>query len=472
LVSELTESLRKIDSHRYKVIWYDSVIQNGQLKWQNELNSQNECFFNVSDAIFINYTWKEENLMKSKQMSESRPNDVFIGVDVFGRGCFGGGGFNTDVAVAKLSEFNLNCALFAPGWLHECNKVEDFILNSQMFWQSFKSNVYKRKIDKLPIVSTFTHSRASKFFLNGKQLSLEPGWSNLSIQSLMPVLCENSEWCFEDAFYAGSCVLICSDSIVDLFELNLNDKNLNYLNIDYIFKKEKEEDEKNSLFHLKLDYNDSLEFDLKALNHNEHIKVIDCFESLNPNSWNRVKFKIEFLSENIHLKGLNAVSPNKPTKLGFLRIYNSKKHKESLVTIENIRINSQKSFQLDGYTYLCAHIEWTRNKEKYVNVFIDNKLNSELKTEFKYIGSTRSNDFKICLKFNEKIKYNKSSKSNESEYSFGIHMQPIDELFTSLIDFKEEGIQTVRVKMSGLEGIDESVLDNYINQIVYDYELF
>ena len=36
-------------------------------------------------------------------------------------------------------------------------------------------------------------------------------------------------------------------------------------------------------------------------------------------------------------------------------------------------------------------------------MFIDNKLNSELKTEFKYIGSTRSNDFKICLKFNEKI---------------------------------------------------------------------
>ena len=465
--------MRKIDSNRYKVIWYDSVIQSGQLKWQNELNSQNECFFNACDAIFVNYTWKEENLVQSKQMSGSRQNQVFIGVDVFGRGCLGDGGFNTNVAVEKLSEFNLSCALFAPGWLHECNKIEDFIQNSQLFWQSFKSNVYRRKIDQLPIVSTFTHSRASKFFLNGEQVGLEPGWSNLSLQSLMPVLSENSEWCFDDAFYAGNCILISRDSIVNLFELDLSQHLMKSLTIEYVFKKEEEEDNSNSEqveFHLKLEYNDSLQFDLKALNQNSDIKVKDCFESLNDKSWNKIRFRIEILNNNIHLKSLNAFSPNKSTKLGFLRVYDPNKQIESIAKIENIKINAQKCFQINGETYLCAHIEWTRNKEKYFNVFIDVKLNSDTNNQFKYVGSTRSNDFKICLKLNKKIQFNKSNQ-NRSNYSFRIYLQPIDELLSSLIDYKDT-LQTVTVKMNGLDGIDESVLDNYLNQIVYDFELF
>ena len=54
-------------------------------------------FFDVCDGIFLNYFWKESSLERSKQLSSElgRTHDVYVGVDIFGRGCYGGGGFNT-----------------------------------------------------------------------------------------------------------------------------------------------------------------------------------------------------------------------------------------------------------------------------------------------------------------------------------------------------------------------------------------
>ena len=79
-----------------QVIWYDSVITNGQLKWQNALNQFNGPFFDVCDGIFLNYTWNDWMLASSKTVAGgSRATDVYVGIDVFGRGCFGGGGYNS-----------------------------------------------------------------------------------------------------------------------------------------------------------------------------------------------------------------------------------------------------------------------------------------------------------------------------------------------------------------------------------------
>ena len=54
-------------------------------------------FFDACDGIFLNYCWTLEKLAASKEvaMQKNRPFDVFVGIDVFGRGCPGGGGFNT-----------------------------------------------------------------------------------------------------------------------------------------------------------------------------------------------------------------------------------------------------------------------------------------------------------------------------------------------------------------------------------------
>lgn len=68
----------------------------------NRSTSNNICkksfsrpFFDACDGIFLNYTWQTEMLLQSRLNAGERYRDVFVGIDVFGRGCFGGGGFNT-----------------------------------------------------------------------------------------------------------------------------------------------------------------------------------------------------------------------------------------------------------------------------------------------------------------------------------------------------------------------------------------
>lgn len=72
----------------------------------------NRLFFDVCDGIFLNYWWKESSLEQSKQLSSelSRTCDVYVGVDVFGRGCCGNGGFNT-VEVGFLDKSTISVLL-------------------------------------------------------------------------------------------------------------------------------------------------------------------------------------------------------------------------------------------------------------------------------------------------------------------------------------------------------------------------
>ena len=60
-------------------------------------------YFAVSDGLFVNYTWKDEELKNSSERGKKldRLHDIYFGIDVFGRGSFGGGGFNSKV-VSKI----------------------------------------------------------------------------------------------------------------------------------------------------------------------------------------------------------------------------------------------------------------------------------------------------------------------------------------------------------------------------------
>lgn len=60
-------------------------------------------FFDACDGIFLNYNWSEAHLMRSAAAAgRARQTDVYVGVDVFGRGCYGGGGYNSKVVCLTL----------------------------------------------------------------------------------------------------------------------------------------------------------------------------------------------------------------------------------------------------------------------------------------------------------------------------------------------------------------------------------
>ncbi|KAF9475825.1 glycoside hydrolase family 85 protein [Pholiota conissans] len=134
-----SEILEKVGSHG-ETIWYDSVIINGQLAWQDRLNSLNLPFFLSSTSLFSNYTWRTDYPARSVQYFTSLDasligntpashshrttktiQDIYMGVDVWGRGSHGGGGFGSYKAITHIApeSLGLSVALFGQAWTWE-----------------------------------------------------------------------------------------------------------------------------------------------------------------------------------------------------------------------------------------------------------------------------------------------------------------------------------------------------------------
>lgn len=153
------------DADEWHVMWYDSVVYPyGQLAWQDALNQHNVAFFQAAHTLFTNYTWakppqplppgqlvdpNDENpqllqlrgfgltgpddggfhpqLLLSAAIADSfdRPReDVYVGIDVFGRNCWGGLKAWRSLGMigpqrVQEDALGLSVALFAPGWTWE-----------------------------------------------------------------------------------------------------------------------------------------------------------------------------------------------------------------------------------------------------------------------------------------------------------------------------------------------------------------
>lgn len=102
------------------------MIDTGELEWQNTLNDKNYIFYDACDGIFVNYTWGESHTCVPPELfcaNNKKKSDVYFGIDVFGRGSYGGGRWNCDFAYSRLLELGFSVALFAPGWVLEEHKL-------------------------------------------------------------------------------------------------------------------------------------------------------------------------------------------------------------------------------------------------------------------------------------------------------------------------------------------------------------
>lgn len=178
------------DENEWEIIWYDSVVfDSGELQWQDALTKGNQAWLEVTDGIFTNYTWARtpETLppgafpvmnhgftgpqdggfhpalrLSSKVVDEmQRPReDVFVGIDVFGRNCYGGmeswkslemigphkrGRPREDESAGdpESQSLGLSVALFAQGWTWEHEEPSDtgrswtsWYQEDLEFWQS------------------------------------------------------------------------------------------------------------------------------------------------------------------------------------------------------------------------------------------------------------------------------------------------------------------------------------------------
>uniref|UniRef100_A0A0D3AEJ5 mannosyl-glycoprotein endo-beta-N-acetylglucosaminidase n=1 Tax=Brassica oleracea var. oleracea TaxID=109376 RepID=A0A0D3AEJ5_BRAOL len=187
-VSHLTKVLH-LSTPGALVIWYDSVTIHGDLKWQDHLNEKNKPFFDLCDGIFMNYTWKESYPKLSAEVAGDRKYDVYMGIDVFGRGSFGGGQWTVDTALDLLKRNNVSAAIFAPGWVYETAQPPNFHTAQNKWWSLVEKSwgIVQTYPQILPFYSDFNQGFGYHVSLEGRQLSDAP-WYNISCQSLQPLL--------------------------------------------------------------------------------------------------------------------------------------------------------------------------------------------------------------------------------------------------------------------------------------------
>ncbi|XP_055842844.1 cytosolic endo-beta-N-acetylglucosaminidase [Episyrphus balteatus] len=212
------------------VFWYDSVIDTGDLSWQNEINDQNVRFFKLSDATLINYTWNEKSLVRTANVLRTHGEPAtksFFGIDIFGRGQVAK--FQTKQTLAKLSKTGFSYGFFAPAWTFETlsqfgydiknsggnDEVnEAFLLRNDKFWWSLWEYIPTHPYISLPLYTDFCVGSGKAVYKEGRKIKNGQFFS-LSKQSLQPSvpLYNCVERNFDNAFNGGSSLKVIQSDI-------------------------------------------------------------------------------------------------------------------------------------------------------------------------------------------------------------------------------------------------------------------
>ncbi len=255
-----TEALGK------EVMWYDAMLLNGSVGWQNRLNANNSVFVQrdedgdsgngfeqrVSSSIFINFFWNTSAFPSS---SRDRANvigrssfEVFTGVDVWpGRNQApfqtGGNNWMTLLHENQSTPFT-SLGLFAPNCVYNSsvysnfnndpNDYENFYSAERHMFSGADRNPQLEDatgfkgyanwvpaasaITEIPFETNFNTGHGLKKFTEGVETSANP-WHNMDSQDVLPtwqfafsennVL--NARWDFEDAYNGGSSLKVEGD---------------------------------------------------------------------------------------------------------------------------------------------------------------------------------------------------------------------------------------------------------------------
>ncbi|KAJ3253423.1 hypothetical protein HK103_000692 [Boothiomyces macroporosus] len=204
----LTTTIHARKKHS-QIIWYDSVISDGSLRWQDQLNTKNALFFDACDSMFVNYTWNEQRIHQSALNAGADKHKLFTGIDVWGRNTFGGGGFNVHRALREVSKNGTGVAIFAPAWTFERFGGESFHQIENRFWEDVDQQLTvelspdettKIDNDDLGCISQYLKAKpitneefytdfdtgcGKATFIGGTKVSDLP-WTHISHQNILP----------------------------------------------------------------------------------------------------------------------------------------------------------------------------------------------------------------------------------------------------------------------------------------------
>ncbi|KAK6537950.1 hypothetical protein TWF694_010845 [Orbilia ellipsospora] len=184
-----------------QVVWYDSLTIYNRVAYANGLSPANAPFFKASSALFTNYRWNPlTQLLTTAALSKSlnRSADVYMGIDIFGRGTFGGGGWGIGTALSVIRPAELSAAIFAPGWVFENFDGVKFEERNRKFWidgQASDPELICRPVSEFApaweagteefFYTNFSRGYGKKWFQEGREVSSKP-WVHIGVQSVLP----------------------------------------------------------------------------------------------------------------------------------------------------------------------------------------------------------------------------------------------------------------------------------------------
>lgn len=232
------------------VICQNSILQDGELEPQNELNNDNWCLFELCDGIVLNCRWDESQLRKSAVVAGKRKGDIYAGVDVLARNTSYTGSYDMYKAVAIAREYGLSTAIFGAGSVYEQEDDTKFKENQCLLWALPDECCSQWRITTLPLSTTFCQGFGTSLYKQGRDVRSAP-WFNLSRQQLQPrdqgrKLCGGSGSAMVhtlDSYAGGGCLCLEYDPkeaprlrIVPYFRLFGFDLPLGSLCVSYTYK--------------------------------------------------------------------------------------------------------------------------------------------------------------------------------------------------------------------------------------------
>lgn len=235
-----------------EIEWYDAMTESGVISWQNQLNSQNDWYFQwgdtlVSETMFLNFWWSAAGLSNSRTLAQSLNRseyDLFSGIDVEANG------YNSSINWSAPFPAGLphvtSLGIYRPDWCYNSStSLADYYNRSSIFWVGWNhdpsntttTNGWKgianyipafTPATEIPFVTNFCTGQGYDFYINGEKLSYPElaatGWNNLSVQDVLPTwrwIVQSSgtkltpEFDFTDVYYGGNCLKISGDLTSD-----------------------------------------------------------------------------------------------------------------------------------------------------------------------------------------------------------------------------------------------------------------
>ena len=447
LMKEFLVYLQEIKSNNMEIIWYDSMIDDGRIFWQNRLTEYNKSFLGdennkLSDGMFLNFWWTNDRmavvdpdnvdnylvhtntgneLKESGELAESMNRskyDLYAGIDVQANG------YNTKIKWDRLflegEKANTSLGLYCPSWTYDSSStVEEFLDKEERFWinesgdpreesteewKGISNNIVeKTPVTELPFVTNFSMGNGEFFNVNGEEVS-DNEWNHRGMMDVLPTyrwIVDNKKnnleasIDYDEAYYAGNSIALegslakGGNTKIKLFAADLDLENNTEISIKY------KESGSRANIKLELVFEDegSKVIDLKTSKDGEWI---DGTASLS-------KYKKDEIKEISLIVDSKDNSNSYKLNLGQLSV-NDSKQKLNVSKVKNLKVEDFKV--IDNY-YGNVRLTWDRvgkNVSHYEIYMEDSQGNRAL------VGATPTNAFFINdierdLKLDAKTKF-------------------------------------------------------------------